>query len=83
MRFNYPTGDFMDFFVPDGGGGLTEPFHLAFVTGPSSTLKYTLHRDCLNNADDPGMLWQIEGGKVLENGKHVTNYSSVKRVRVP
>ena len=26
------------------------------------------------------MRWQIEGGKVLENGKHVANYSSVKRV---
>ena len=26
------------------------------------------------------MRWQIEGGKVLENGNHVANYSSVKRV---
>jgi hypothetical protein len=26
------------------------------------------------------MRWQIEGGKVLENGIHVANYSSVKRV---
>jgi hypothetical protein len=25
------------------------------------------------------MLWQIEGGKVLQNGKHVADYSSVKR----
>jgi hypothetical protein len=39
-----------------------------------------LQRDCLDNVDDPGMRWQIEGGKVLENGKHVANYSSVKRV---
>jgi streptogramin lyase len=30
MRFNFPTGAFMDFFVPDGGGGLTAPFHLMF-----------------------------------------------------
>jgi DNA-binding beta-propeller fold protein YncE len=30
MRFKYPTGAFMNFFVPDGGGGLTAPFHLAF-----------------------------------------------------
>ena len=30
--------------------------------------------------DDPGVRWQIEGGKVLENGKHVADYSSVKRV---
>jgi streptogramin lyase len=79
MRFNYPAGTFKDYFVPDGGGGLTAPFHLMFGTGPS-VLTYTLHRDCLHNVDDPGMRWQIEGGKVLENGKHVANYSSVKRV---
>ena len=78
MRFHYPTGTFMDFFIPDGGGGLTAPFHLTFKAGP--TLTYTLHRDCLNNVEDPGMGWQIEGGKVLENGKHVANYSSVKRM---
>jgi hypothetical protein len=70
----------MDFFVPDGGGGLTGPFHLTFGAGPCPTLTYTLRRDCLNNVDDPGMRWQIEGGKVLENDKHVANYSSVKRV---
>jgi streptogramin lyase len=80
MRFNHPTGTFMDFFIPDGGGGLTAPFHLTFGAGPCPTLTYTLHQDCLNNLDDPGMRWQIEGGKVLENGKHVANYSSVKRV---
>ncbi len=80
MRFNYPTGAFMDFFVPNGGGGLTAPFHLTFGIAPSSAFTYTLHRDCLHNADDAGMRWQIEGGKVLENGKHVANYSSVKRV---
>jgi streptogramin lyase len=68
MRFNYPAGTFMDFFVPNGGGGLTAPFHLTFVAGPS-ILTYTLQRDCLHNANDPGMHWQIEGGKVLENGK--------------
>jgi streptogramin lyase len=79
MRFNYPAGTFMDFFVPSGGGGLTAPFHLTFGAGPS-ILTYTLQRDCLTNANDPGMLWQIEGGKVLDNGKHVANYSSVKRV---
>jgi streptogramin lyase len=80
MRFNYPTGTFMDFFIPDGGGGLTAPFHLTFGAGSCPTLTYTLHRDCLNNVDDPGIRWQIEGGKVFENGKHVANYSSVKRV---
>jgi hypothetical protein len=80
MRFNYPTGTFMDFFIPDGGGDLTAPFHLTFGLGPRPILTYTLHRDCLNNADDPGIRWQIEGGKVFEHGKHVANYSSVKRV---
>ena len=38
------------------------------------------NRDCLNNVEDPGIRWQIEGGKVLEKDKHVANYSSVKRV---
>src|SRR6202051_814594 len=42
MRFNYPTGNFMDFFVPDGGGGLTDPFPLTFGTAPSPSLTYTL-----------------------------------------
>jgi hypothetical protein len=78
MRFSYPSGTFMDFFVPDGGGGLTAPFHLMFEEG--ATLTYTLERDCLNNIEDLGMRWQIEGGKVLQDGKHVGNYSSVKRV---
>ena len=80
MRFNYPTGTFMDFFVPNGGGGLINPFHLTFKIVLSPALAYTLHRDCLHSAHDPGMHWQIEGGKVLENGNHVANYSSVKRV---
>ena len=80
MRFNYPAGTFMDFFVPDGGRGLTAPFHLTFGVDLGAALTYTLHRECLNNADDPGMRWQIEGGKVLEHDKHVANYSSVKRV---
>jgi len=80
MRFNYPAGTFMDFFVPDGGGGLTAPFHLGFGIDPGASLTYTLHRECLDNLDDPGMRWQIEGGKVVESDKHVANYSSVKRV---
>ena len=45
-----------------------------------ATLTYTLNRECLNNVEDPGIRWQIEGGKVLEKDKHVANYSSVKRV---
>jgi streptogramin lyase len=33
MRFHYPTGTFMDLFVPAGGGGLTDPYHLTFEAG--------------------------------------------------
>jgi hypothetical protein len=43
-------------------------------------LKYTLVRECLNNVDDVAGRWQIEGGKVIEDKRHVANYSSVKRV---
>ena len=45
-------------------------------------LTYDLVQDCLNNVDDAGGRWQIEGGKVYEGKqkKHVANYSSVKRV---
>jgi hypothetical protein len=39
-----------------------------------------LERECLNNVEDSAMRWQIEGGKVLEGGKPVANYSSVKRI---
>ncbi|HEX2279833.1 MAG TPA: hypothetical protein VHN13_22330 [Candidatus Tectomicrobia bacterium] len=80
MRFDYPTGNFIDFFVPNGGGGLTAPFHLTFDAGLPPARTFTLHQDCLENVEDPAMRWQIEGGKVMENDKHVANYSSVKRV---
>jgi hypothetical protein len=44
-------------------------------------LQFELVRECLNNAEDAGERWQIEGGKVLDRKKqHVANYSSVKRV---
>ncbi len=43
-------------------------------------LQYTLVRECLNNVEDAGGRWQIEGGKVMQRDKHVANYSSVKRV---
>jgi hypothetical protein len=43
-------------------------------------LTYTLVRECLNNVEDAGERWQIEGGKVLQREKQVANYSSVKRV---
>jgi len=76
MRFNYPSGTFRDFFIPSGSGGLTRPWSLTFAPD----LRYTLHRDCLNDVVDAGLSWQIEGGKVFENGTHVADYSSVKRV---
>src|SRR4051794_41963625 len=43
---------------------------------------FELVRDCLNNAEDAGGRWQIEGGKVFQGKtrRHVANYSSVKRV---
>ena len=44
------------------------------------SLTYTLVRECLNNVNDLAGLWQVEGGRVLENQKQVANYSSVKRV---
>jgi hypothetical protein len=43
-------------------------------------LKYHLDRKCLNNVDDAGGRFQIEGGQVLQDKRHVANYSSVKRV---
>src|SRR5215207_3381129 len=47
-----------------------------------AALTYELLRDCLNNVEDAGQRWQIEGGKVFQgkDRKHVANYSSVKRV---
>jgi len=45
-----------------------------------AALNYTLVRDCLNNVDDVGGRWQIEGGKAFQGKQHVANYSSVKRV---
>jgi hypothetical protein len=44
-----------------------------------ASLTYDLVRECLDNVDDAAGLWQIEGGKVFEHGKHVGNYSNVKR----
>jgi hypothetical protein len=44
------------------------------------SLNFTLVRQCLNNVNDVAGLWQVEGGIVLEDERHVANYSSVKRV---
>jgi len=43
-------------------------------------MTYQLKRLALNNVDDAAGRWQFEGGEVLENGKQVANYASVKRV---
>jgi sugar lactone lactonase YvrE len=80
MRFNYPTGAPMGAFVPQGSGGLQAPFHLMFAAVRRPTLTYTLQQDCVNDVHDSAMSWQIEGGKVFEDGEHVADYSSVKRV---
>lgn len=45
-----------------------------------AALTYELVRGCLNNVEDGGGRFQIEGGKVLEKKRHVANYSSVKRI---
>jgi hypothetical protein len=45
------------------------------------SVTYTLVRECLNNVEDAGIRWQIEGGNVLQKDKQVGTYSSVKRVR--
>lgn len=45
-----------------------------------AALTLTLVRECLNNVEDVAGRWQIEGGRVLQNRKHVANYSSVKRI---
>jgi hypothetical protein len=50
-----------------------------------ATLTYQLVRQCLNNTNDAAGIWQIEAGQVFQGGtpakpgKHVANYSSVKR----
>jgi hypothetical protein len=43
-------------------------------------LKYSLKRQCLTNVEDAAGRFQVEGGQVLQNRKHVGNYSSLKRI---
>ena len=43
-----------------------------------AALTFELVRECLNNVEDVAGRWQVEGGKVLQRGKQVANYSSVK-----
>src|SRR4030095_11787059 len=43
-------------------------------------LKYSLKRECLTNVEDAAGRFQVEGGQVLQNRKHVGNYSSLKRI---
>ncbi len=45
-----------------------------------AALTFELVRECLNNVEDVAGRWQVEGGKVLQRGKQVANYSSVKRI---
>ena len=45
-----------------------------------AALTYKLIRGCLDNVEDAGGRFQIEGGRVMEKDKHVANYSSVKRI---
>src|SRR6266849_1512459 len=70
MRFNFPAGTFMDFFVPNGGGGLTAPFHLTFGAGPS-ILTYTVKRvSCGTTEQNTAQLWVtlfFLGGNPPEN----------------
>ena len=39
-----------------------------------------LERGSLKNVDDDAGRWQFMGGKVTQNGEHVANYASTKRV---
>ncbi len=43
------------------------------------TLVFTLKQNCLNKVNDAAGFWEIEGGEVLDKGKHVAEYSSVLR----
>jgi len=39
-----------------------------------------LVQECLTNTQDVGGLWQVEGGRVLEAGERVGDFSTVRRV---
>lgn len=43
-------------------------------------LKYTLKRQCLDNVEDKAGRFQVEGGQLLQDKRHVANYSSLKRI---
>jgi hypothetical protein len=47
---------------------------------PKATLNAFIRMSEARNVEDAGMRWQIEGGTVMENGRHIADYSSVKRV---
>ena len=36
LRFDGHTGSFIDYFIPDGRGGVSNPFGIAFIQGPST-----------------------------------------------
>ena len=43
-------------------------------------MNLTLKRESLTNVDDAAGRWQFEGGEVFQEGKHVAEYASTKRV---
>ncbi|MFL6260679.1 MAG: hypothetical protein ACJ76Y_13275 [Thermoanaerobaculia bacterium] len=44
------------------------------------SLTLTLKRESLTNVDDAAGRWQFEGGEALQEGRHVADYASSKRV---
>jgi hypothetical protein len=46
LRFNGQTGAFMDFFVPDRSGGLSNPFGIAFFPMPQSSTNHAPSITC-------------------------------------
>jgi hypothetical protein len=47
---------------------------------PVPALELELKQLTLENVDDKAGLWQFEGGRVFQKGKHVANYATVRRV---
>jgi hypothetical protein len=43
-------------------------------------LELDLKQLALENVDDKAGRWQFEGGQVFQNGKHVANYATARRV---
>src|SRR5258708_18472052 len=67
MRFNYPSGTFMDFFVPNGGGGARAPVHPTLWGGPAPVPPPTLGCGYLPHADHARLHRQTLGGEQRED----------------